>query len=148
MEVRIGDQTLPVACSSWSFGILPFDKSARIIRALGFDRIDIGFAHIHIDPSLSCVQQGRQIRRKLKSEGLILTDLFPAFPYETNDLDDCHRRLNREYFEWVVCLAGETNSPGITLKPGIRQHVNENEGWTVCVDVLGDFLTLSQKAGL
>lgn len=120
----------------------------KIIRSLGFNHIDIGFSHISIDPSLSSVQQGRNLRKKLKTESLTISDLFPSLPFETNDLDGNHRKQNSNFLEWMIGFAEGAECPGITLKPGIRQPVNEDEGWMVCLDVLGDYCALSQKAGL
>ncbi len=120
----------------------------RIIRALGFNHIDVGFSHISIDPSRSSFQQGRNLKRKLENEGVTVSDLFPSLPFETNDLDGNHRKQNRIYIEQIIGLAEGAECPGITLKPGIRQPVNEDEGWMVCLDVLGGYCALSQKAGV
>lgn len=148
MEARIKGRSVPMACSSWSFGILPLEKSVRIIRVLGFDRVDVGFSHIRFDPSASSLQQGRELNRKLRNEGIAISDLFPALPFETNDPNSTHRKRNRMRFEQILGFAVGIESPGITLKPGTRQTMNDEEGWQICLDVLGEFCLLARKEGL
>ena len=148
MEVRIGGHDLRVACSSWSFAILPLKRAAKIIRALGFDYVDVGFSHIDLGTSRSPFEQGRGLSRWLKSEGLALSDLFPLLLFDTNDPDAGHREQNRSFFERVIGFASGAGCPGITIKPGMRQKGEEEQGWRVCVDVLGEYCALAKKAGL
>jgi len=148
VQLRVEGRELPLACSSWSFAVLPLPRALKIVRGLGFDRIDVGFSHLSLDPSLSPARQGRALRAALASEGLKPSDLFPALPFETNDPDSGHRKQNRRYFARCVALAAEAGSPGLTLKPGIPQPVSRDLGWGTCLEVLGDFCSLAKETGL
>ena len=148
MILQVGNKVLPIGCSSWSFGILPLEKSAKIIRVLGFGHLDVGFSHIRIDPSRSSLQQGRKLRRKLKRLGLTISDMFPSMPFDTNDLDVSHRTQNRAWFKRVIGYAEGAGSPGLTLKPGVRQNAHESDGWEVCVEVLSDYCAVARSSGL
>jgi sugar phosphate isomerase/epimerase len=146
--LRVNGLELPLACSSWSFAALPLPTALKIVRALGFDRVDVGFSHLSLDPSLSSVRQGQILKAALASEGLKPSDLFPALPFETNDPDRDHRKQNRRQFTRLLALAAEAGSPGLTLKPGIPQPASWELGWGICVEVLGDFCSLAGKNGL
>jgi sugar phosphate isomerase/epimerase len=128
--------------------VLPVEKALKIIRALGFAHVDVGFSHLDIDASLSSAEQGKAFKKRLKSAELTLSDLFPQLPFETNDPNRRHREQNKRTFGQIVGFAVECESPGITLKPGIRQPMREAERWAICLDVLGDFYSLASRAGL
>jgi sugar phosphate isomerase/epimerase len=148
MRLSIGDFSLAVACASWSFACLPLEKSIRVVRSLGFNCIDIGFAHLELGGSDSPRRQGASLRKRLEREGLTASDLFPLLPFETNDPDALHREENAKMFRSVVEFAVGCQAPGITLKPGIGQPSTADEGWQASVEALKEYAAAARAAAL
>jgi sugar phosphate isomerase/epimerase len=148
MHLSIGDRTLAVACSSWSFACLSLEESIRVIRSLGFRHIDIGFAHLETNSSDSPRRKGSLLKKRLGREGLRLSDLFPLLPFETNDPNLLHRDENSRVFRRVVEFAAGCNAPGITLKPGVRQPAAPDGGWQAAIEVLKEYAAAAGAASL
>jgi len=148
MRLRIADRSLTVACSSWSFACLSLDASIRILRALGFEHVDIGFAHLAIDGPDPPRRQGRRLKKRLGREGMRVCDLFPLLPFETNDPDGWRRESNARLFRRVVEIAEGCEAHGITLKPGIVQAGEIGGGWQLCVETLQEYAAIARAAGI
>jgi sugar phosphate isomerase/epimerase len=148
MHLLLGDAALAVGCCSWSFACLSLERSMRIIRALGFGHLDIGFAHLAVHDPESPRRQGGRMRKRLQREGLTASDLFPLLPFETNDPDALHRSENARMFRRVVEFAAGCQAPGITLKPGVAQPSQPDGGWRSSVETLRQLAAAAKQEGV
>jgi sugar phosphate isomerase/epimerase len=148
MRVVVGESSLALSCCSWCFSCLALEKSIRVIRSLGFEHADVGFAHLVLDGSDPARRQGGRLRKLLGSEGLLVCDLFPVLPYETNDPDARHREHNARLFQRIVEFADASKASGITLKPGMVQPEVSDGGWQASVEALQQWAAFARTAGV
>lgn len=150
-----------LGCASWAFQALPLEGAARVVAALGFRWIDVGFSHLPLvpgDSGTSPVESGERTRRLLGRCGLRVSDVFPAMPHELSTLEEGQRRDNKQFFERVLAFTVELGGPGVTLKAPAPPLVGglsaepadprDAPGWRAAVDALNEFLAVARQAGL
>ena len=147
MTRRLEDMTIDLACCSWSFEILPLRNAVRVAKAIGFDRIDLGFAHVtaHSEPpDLDMLS----VTKVVADEETEVSDLFALLPFETNDVLEEHRAANLRAFEMFVRMAVECEAGGMTIKPGVPLSGETDDGWAAAVDALGEFVRRATAYGV
>jgi sugar phosphate isomerase/epimerase len=120
-----------LACSSWSFAVLPFERAADLAATLGFSWLDVGMfaGWAHFDPEAVGARPGemaREICGVLDRTRLKVSDLMVALPRPTNDPDPAVREHQRGVVAGVLAVAKLVQSPNVTILPGGPQ-----EGWNL-----------------
>ncbi len=119
---------LRLACSDYTFPLLPHDDVFRLVRALGFEGIDVGLfqdrSHLqpsHVIPNLS--RSANLLTAQLDDQGLELADVFfQASSFQdraANDPDPEQRAKSRELFLRMLEFALRSNAHHVTGLPGI-----------------------------
>src|SRR5258708_10021178 len=119
---------LRLACSDYTFPLLPHDVVFRLVRALGFEGIDVGLFQdrsplqpSHVIPNLS--RSANLLTAQLDDQGLELADVFfQASGFQdraANDPDPGPRAKSRELFLRMLEFALRSNAHHVTGLPGI-----------------------------
>ncbi|MEA3407735.1 MAG: TIM barrel protein [Chloroflexota bacterium] len=112
--------TISLGCHKWTFRQTTTLQAARIIRALGFERMDLGNAP-DLDPIEAADNMQETIRylNEVKAEtGIRYVDIFPQLPEPPNHPQIEKRRRSREYLGKWFATAAEVGLEGVTLSPG------------------------------
>jgi sugar phosphate isomerase/epimerase len=119
---------LPLACSDYTFPLLPHDHMFKLIAALGFEGVDIGVFQdrSHIQPSRvipNLSRSANELTAKVRDQGLELADLFyqaSSFPDRAaNHPDEDERQRGRELFLRMLEFALRCNAHHMTGLPGV-----------------------------
>ena len=112
--------SIALGCHKWTFAHTTTLQAAQIIRALGFERMDIGNA-----PDLDPVKGAENPREtvahlaKIREQtGITFIDLFPQLPYPPNHPDPEMRKFSRAHLEKWFTIAEKVGLQGVTLTPG------------------------------
>lgn len=112
--------TIVLGCHKWSFSRVSTLQAAQIIRALGFERMDLGNA-----PDLHPVEAGQDIDatvaylNDIKAKtGVRFIDIFPQLPTQPNHPDPDARKKSREGLAAWFEIAARVGLEGVTLTPG------------------------------
>lgn len=121
---------LKLACSDFTFPILPHHQVLQLISMLGFKGVDIGLFEdrSHLQPSSEFGQvsrSARNLRKKLDDNGLMAADLFLqlALDYESyavNQPRPQRRRQARNAFLKTLDYAAGCKGKHITGLPGVH----------------------------
>ena len=98
---------LRLACSDYTFPLLPHEHVFKLIAALGFEGVDVGLfedrSHLqpsHVLPHLA--RSADELAAKVRGEGLEFADIFYQASDFTvtaaNDPDPAQRQKSRELF--------------------------------------------------
>ena len=111
---------ISLGCHKWSFAKATTLQAAKIIRVLGFERMDIGNAPDlnPMDAALHTEDTVSYLRRVQAEAGLRFIDVFPQLPQPPNHPDPEARRLSRERLGAWFDIAERAGLEGITLTPG------------------------------
>lgn len=119
---------LRLACSDYTFPLLPHDHVFKLIAALGFDGVDVGLfedrSHLqpsHVMPNLA--RSANELSAKVRDQGLELADIFyQASSFQdraANHPDPQQRRKGRELFLRMLEFALRCNAHHVTGLPGV-----------------------------
>jgi sugar phosphate isomerase/epimerase len=111
---------ISLGCHKWSFARATTLQAAQIIRALGFERMDIGNAP-DLDPMQAALHVADTVAYlgRVKAEtGLRFIDVFPQLPQPPNHPDAEVRQLSRERLRAWFDIAEQAGLEGVTLTPG------------------------------
>jgi len=112
--------SIHLGCHKWSFQRATTRQAAHIIRALGFERMDLGNAPdlnaaeaaLHVDETVE------YLRGIAAETGLRFIDVFPQLPEPPNHPDPEVRAQSRRGLEGWFDIAERVGLEGVTLTPG------------------------------
>jgi sugar phosphate isomerase/epimerase len=120
---------LKLACSDYTFPLLPHDKVLDLVSMLGFDSVDIGLFEdrSHLWPSKmfeSLDKNARELSSKLKDRGLKLADLFlqTALDFTSvaaNHPDHTVRLKSRNLFQKTLDFTAICEGKHVSGLPGV-----------------------------
>ena len=121
---------LKLACSDFTFPILPHDRALQLISILGIKGVDIGLFEdqSHLQPSSefkSVRRSARKLKKKLDGHGLVAADIFLqlALDYESHAVNQPRsqrRRVARESFLKALDYTSECRGKHLTALPGVH----------------------------
>ncbi|HET8625949.1 MAG TPA: sugar phosphate isomerase/epimerase [Thermomicrobiales bacterium] len=150
---------MELTCTSFSFPLLPFERSVQVIALLGLEYVDLG-AHVegtHLQPErIEADPRGgaARVREAIGAAGLGASDFFPTFgrgfrDRAVNTPDPALRDANRRRFAAFVEFCNATGCPGMTLLPGvIWDDLGPERSFALAVEALGEFVRDGRAAGL
>jgi sugar phosphate isomerase/epimerase len=112
--------TIALGCHKWSFQQASTLQAAQIIRALGFERMDLGNAP-DLNPSeaaLHVADTVAHLKAIQAQTGVRFIDVFPQLPQPPNHPDAEARRLSRRLLGAWFEIAARVGLQGVTLTPG------------------------------
>ena len=119
---------LKLACSDFTFPILPHDQALQLISMLGIKGVDIGLFEdrSHLQPSSEFVnvrRSAKELKKKLDDHGLVAADIFLqlALDYESRAVNhprSQRRRTAREAFLKALDYTAECSGRHLTALPG------------------------------
>jgi len=119
---------LRLACSDYTFPLLPHDHVFPLVAALGFDGIDVGLFQdrSHLQPSDVLPHLARSadaLTAKVRDQGLELADVFmQASTFQdraANHPDAAERARGRDFFQRMLEFALRCNAHHLTGLPGV-----------------------------
>ena len=121
---------LKLACSDFTFPILPHSQVLQLISMLGLKGVDIGLFEdrSHLQPSSefkNVRRSARKLKKKLDDNGLVAADLFLqlALDYESHAVNNPRpqrRRQARDNFLKTLDYAAECAGKHVTGLPGVH----------------------------
>ena len=121
---------LKLACSDFTFPILPHDQALRLISMLGIEGVDIGLFEdrSHLQPSSefgNVRRLARKLKKRLDAHGLVAADMFLqlAPDYESQAVNhprSQRRRSAREAFLKALDYTAECSGKHLTALPGVH----------------------------
>ena len=150
---------MELTCTSFSFPLLPFERSLHAIALLGIGAVDLG-AHLgatHLQPDrIEADPQGEadRVKRAIDAAGLAVADLFPTFGHGFRDRpvnapDPATRAANRRRFAALVEFCRAVGSPGVTLLPGvIWDDLGAERSFELAREGLAELVADGRAAGL
>ena len=150
---------MELTCTSFSFPLLPFEKSLQQIALLDIPFVDLG-AHAdgsHLQPAEienDPIRQADLVTRAADAAGVRIADLFPTFGMgfrdrPVNTPDEATRRANRSRFEAFVRFCRQAGCPGITLLPGVVwADLGQERSFDLARSALTDLVEIGGAAGL
>jgi sugar phosphate isomerase/epimerase len=120
---------LRLACSDYTFPLLPHEQVFKLIGALGFDGVDVGLFEdrSHLQPSQvlpHLARSANELGAKVRDQGLEFADVFyQARSFEdraANDPNPTQRGQSRELFLRMLEFALRCNAHHLTGLPGIE----------------------------
>lgn len=148
-----------LTCTSFSFPLLSFEASAKVIALSGIPNLDVG-AHQggpHIQPAEveeRAAAVAERIRRAAGEAGLGVSDFFATFgdgfrDRPVNTLNPAEREANLRRFRAIVEVSKSIGARGITLLPGVVwDEVGVEGSFDLAVRELRRLLPIAQDAGL
>jgi sugar phosphate isomerase/epimerase len=148
-----------LSCADYSFPLLSDELAWRLIAALGFERVDIGFwgGHTRIRPEDvrgDAEAAGGRLRADLDAHGLAVADLFlipdPDYAKMAVDNPDAEERARgRELFGEMLGFATALGAPGLTLVPGVEfEGVPHDDSLRRAAEELAARIEIAAAAGL
>jgi sugar phosphate isomerase/epimerase len=150
---------MELTCTSFSFPLLSFEDSARVIALMGIPKLDVG-AHQggpHIQPAEveeSPRAVAERIRRAVGEAGLGVSDFFATFgdgfrDRPVNSLNPAEREANLRRFRAIVQVSKSIGAKGITILPGVVwDELGPEESFEIAVRQLRQLLPVAHDAGL
>jgi sugar phosphate isomerase/epimerase len=121
---------LKLACSDFTFPLLPFEAVLDLIHALDIPAVDLGVFEgtDHLNASIELADpeaSGARLKAKLDAHGLTLADIFivAALDRETiapNNPDPADNRRSREFFERGLDYISASGGDHLTQLPGVN----------------------------
>jgi sugar phosphate isomerase/epimerase len=121
---------LKLACSDFTFPILPHDQALQLISMLGIKGVDIGLFEnrSHLQPSSefeNVRRSARKLKRRLDDHGLVAADIFLqlALDYESHAVNQPRSQRHRgarEAFLKALDYTAECRGVHLTALPGVH----------------------------
>ena len=121
---------LKLACSDFSFPLLPFEAAIDLIRLLEFPAVDLAVfeGQNHLNPSLELAdpeKAGAGLRLALEGRGLAIADIFLVAATDRealapNNPDPEDNRRSREVFERCLDYLAAAGGRHLTQLPGVN----------------------------
>lgn len=118
-----------LACSDFTFPLLPHEDALQLVSMLGFEGVDIGLfeERSHLWPSSEfedAPRSARQLKKKLDGVGLQPADVFLQMamdfvPYAINHPQRTRRRKARDWYLKALEYASECGCAHVTALPGV-----------------------------
>ncbi len=125
---------LRIGCATFSFGELTLEESAEVVKALGFNLVDVGAGwgkYQQVPPAEAAEDPQRHadvIRKWMDRHGLAISELFVMqFEDPVNHPDPASRARTRKRFEGLASFCQKAGFESIMMLPG---PVNEDLGQT------------------
>jgi len=153
------EATVELTCTSFSFPLLPFERSLQQIELLEIGAVDLGAhlegTHLSVE-AIEADPQGEadRVKRAVDAAGLAIADLFPTFgrgfrDRPVNTPDPALRDANRRRFAALVEFCRATGCPGMTLLPGvIWDELGPDHSFELAAASLTEFVATGRAAGL
>jgi sugar phosphate isomerase/epimerase len=150
---------LRLSCTDSTFPRLPHDTALTVIRALGFDAVDVcvfeGYEHTTPAAVLGDPKGAADaVKERLDRHELVTSDVFPILggSFEELALNNPAPEVRAESFEAFKSLldfAIRLDSPGITVLPGTAfDGVDEDESLELAAAELNKRAELAGEAGM
>ncbi len=120
---------LKLACTDFTFPLLPHDDALGLIAKLGFEGVDIGLfgGGTHLQPKAvtrNVVKAAHNLSTRVRDQGLEISDMFLIPDPDLNTLAVNHpqatvRRRSRDLFQRVLEFTLRCNAQHITVLPGM-----------------------------
>lgn len=120
---------LNLSCTDFSFPLLEHDQALAVISLLGLRGVDIGLfeGHGHLKPSRELISpgpNGRQLKRRLKDQGLKAADIFLQIhadftAFAINHPETGRRIAARDQFLRALDYAKAAGADHVTILPGV-----------------------------
>ena len=150
---------MDLTCTSFSFPLLPFERSLQQIALLEIGAVDLG-AHLegtHL--SVEAIEadphgEAERVKRAVDAAELAIADLFPTFgrgfrDRPVNTPDPATRDANRRRFAALVEFCRATGCPGMTLLPGvIWDDLGPARSFELAAESLTEFVATGREVGL
>ncbi|HEV2327848.1 MAG TPA: sugar phosphate isomerase/epimerase family protein [Verrucomicrobiae bacterium] len=118
-----------LSCADFSFPLLSHDAAVRIISLLGLRGVDIGLfagrSHLRPEKELNRPEKnGSALRRRLKKDGLVASDIFLQVhdnfaDFAVNHPEAKRREFARKQFLKTLDYAAEAGSDHVSILPGV-----------------------------
>ncbi|MCE2438718.1 MAG: sugar phosphate isomerase/epimerase [Candidatus Latescibacteria bacterium] len=119
-----------LACSDFTFPLLPHEDALQLVSMLGFEGVDIGLfeERSHLWPSREfddVPRSARTLKEKLDDVGLEPADVFLQMamdfvPYAINHPERTRRQRARDWFLKSLEYAAECGCAHVTALPGVH----------------------------
>lgn len=150
---------MDLTCTSFSFPLLPFERSLQQIALLDIGAVDLG---AHLDGTHLSVEaieadprgEAERVKRAVAAAELSIADLFPTFgrgfrDRPVNTSDPALQEANRRRFTALVEFCRLTGCPGMTLLPGVVwDDLGAARSFELSVAGLTEFVATGREAGL
>ncbi len=121
---------LRLACSDFTFPLLPHEDALQLVSMLGFEGVDIGLfeERSHLWPSRefdNVPRSARTLKKKLDDVGLEPADVFlqtamDFVPYAINHPQHARRRKARDWYLKTLEYAAGCGCAHVTALPGVH----------------------------
>jgi sugar phosphate isomerase/epimerase len=112
--------SIELGCHKWTFQKATTLQAAQIIRALGFERMDLGNAPdvVPAEAALHIEDTVAHLKSIQAQTGIRYIDIFPQLPQPPNHPDAAERRLSRQLLGAWFEISARVGLQGVTLTPG------------------------------
>jgi sugar phosphate isomerase/epimerase len=120
---------LNLSCADFSFALLSHDAAVRVISLLGLRGVDIGLfagrSHLRPEKELNRPEKnGGTLRRRLKQDGLVASDIFLQVhenfaDFAVNHPEVKRREFARKQFLKTLDYAAAAGSDHVSILPGV-----------------------------
>jgi sugar phosphate isomerase/epimerase len=128
-EFTMATNSIPLACSDFSFLQVSHDLALDIIAGLGFDGADVslmlGYSHLPVEEVLEMPESwGQRVRTMLSDRGLATADVnfLPGGDFVSlavNHPEEARRGNAADLFRRALDFAGAAGSRHMTMLPGV-----------------------------
>lgn len=118
-----------LSCADFSFPLLSHDAAVRVISLLGLRGVDIGLfaGRSHLRPEKELNRPGKSgaaLRRRLKQDGLVVSDIFLQVhdnfaDFAVNHPEAKRREFARKQFLKTLDYAAAAGSDHVSILPGV-----------------------------
>jgi len=150
---------MQLSCSAYSFPLLRFEDSLRLVRLLGMDHADVhafsGGTHLQPEEiAADPLGAAERARRAAEDARVSFVDFFPAFGGDfyagaVNSPDRSVRWANRVRFQAAIRFCRAVGCGGITLLPGVTwPEIGQAGSLSLAADALSELVYEGRSAGL
>ena len=128
---------IPLACSDFSFPLLPHEIALDLIAGMGLEGVDISMilsnSHLPVEEVLANpLAWGRDIRTRVEQRGLKIADVnfTPGWDFEDRALNHPEAKVRLESsdrFRQALEFASECGTKHMTLLPGVHWESEPKE---------------------
>lgn len=150
---------IPLACSDFSFPLLPHDLALDLIVGLDIHAVDIslmfGNAHLDVEGAIARpAAAAKDLTGRLSSRGLTIADInfTPGPDFRTRALNSPNAEVRRESVDWfrrAVEFVKCANATHMTILPGVHWEEETRESsFNRCAAELAERVEYATGAGI
>ncbi len=130
-----------LSCPDFAFPALELEGRLELVRLLGFEQVDLQLV-VPLPPAAPQEAVLARMRAAVAASGLRVADLFFVVGGDDfaasaiNHADAAVRAAHRVAFAGAARAARELGAPGLTVLPGVPDHVDPQAGWERAVEEL------------